>query len=345
MVARRFLVPFYRPARRRPTLLEVLEGYELTARAERKSPKTIEWVTFTTVRFARFLTDRGLPTTVDAVGPEEVRFFIRHLQTALRYQDHPTTKTQPTALSAHAVNSYTRALSSLFTWLGNEGLIEANPFGKVRIPKVPKKVQVVLSVEELALLERAIAAHSRFPLRDRALLYCYLDLMVRLSELADLQVDEMDLKQRRVVVMGKGAKERGLTTGSRLVTLLWEYIRLERPAPRDPLDDRLFLAADGRPLAKRRIQKLLTQWTLWAGIAPRRVHPHVLRRTGATLFIENGGGLPELQRILGHEDLTTTEGYIVLGADHLRQEQQLHSPGDVLARSQRPGYGHRWPRF
>lgn len=341
-ISRRFTIPFHRPSVRRLTLLEALKGYELTARSEGKSHQTIEWVAQTTTRFTRFLTRLELPTHVDAVGPEEVRGFIRHLQASPRYFDHPITPTQTTPLSGHSVNAYIRALSSLFSWLEREGLLAANPFQRVRIPPVPKTLPTVLGLAELQRIERAIIAHSRNPRRDLLLFYVLFDTMARLSEAIGLLMVDVDIPGRRVVVWGKGRKQRELPLGIRSQALLWQYTTLERPQPADPFGDHLFLSADGHLLTKRRVQKLCKQWGTWAGLAPKRLHPHALRRTGATEFIRGGGEWSALQRLLGHEDLVTTQRYVVLGADHLREQHQVHSPGDALTRSQRGGNGQSW---
>ena len=343
-ILRRLAAPFYRSPRRRPTLEEVLEGYALTAQAEGKSPKTVEWVAQTTNRFARFLTGQGLATEVDAVGPEEVRAFIRHLQTSLRYADHPATYTQATLLSGHTVNAYVRALSLLFSWLEKESPLATNPFQQVRIPPAPKTLPTVLSLAELGRIEGAIIAHSRNPHRDLLLFYVLFDTMARLSEATGLLMEDVDIAGRRVVVWGKGRKRRELPLGIRTQALLWQYITLERPDLADPFADFLFLSADGRPLARRRVQKLCKQWGVWAGLAPKRLHAHALRRSGATEFIRSGGEWSALQRLLGHEDLATTQRYVVLGADHVNEEHRVHSPGDALARSQNAGNGHSWQR-
>ena len=131
------------------TLSDALIAYRVCAKAEGKSPRTIEWVTSSVGYFWEFLGNN--PDIVD-VTADNLRRFILACQDRCKFSNHPFARPQTQKLSPHSVETYARAIRAFFSYLHGEGLIESNPMDKVKMPKVPTKVVPTFSEKELERL-------------------------------------------------------------------------------------------------------------------------------------------------------------------------------------------------
>ncbi|HLH24828.1 MAG TPA: tyrosine-type recombinase/integrase [Chloroflexota bacterium] len=147
--------------------------------------------------------------------------------------------------------------------------------------------------------------------RDRLLVECGLFLGLRVSELVHLQIEEVDLDARRLLVnQGKGGKDRYVPIPQKLMAALAAWIGKRTAGP-------VFLSRLGRGLTTRAVQQMLQAAGERAGL-PRRVTPHMLRHTYATRLLERGATLREVQELLGHSSVATTERYTWVLTDRLR---------------------------
>lgn len=299
-------------------------SYRTCARAEGRSPKTVSWVEDAVCYFARFL---GSDIEIDLVNANDLRRFITALQGKKAFSNHPFTATQNRPLSPHTVASYARAIRCFFAFLEREEILPANPVKKVRIPKTPHKVMPAFTEAELERLLAQPDRKSSEGYRDYLVMLTLLDTGIRVSELSGLKLDDVDLYNGYLRVLGKGSKERYVPVGAKLSKALLKYRTMYRPADNGCAS--YFLTRDGRPLAKRRIQGFIREYGRRAGIRTR-CSPHTFRSSSAVIYLRRGGDVFSLQRKLGHSDLTMTRRYSELANSDVRAAHLRYSPADGL---------------
>jgi tyrosine recombinase XerC len=207
-------------------------------------------------------------------------------------------------------------LRSFCRYLVNNGLLESNPFTAVSSMKVTKKLPLYLACEEMEALLAAPETDKPQGQRDRAILEMLYASGLRVGELVQLNLNNLDLAQREVRVWGKGAKERIALLGVPAVSALKCYIVEGRPKLMGHKGTAaLFLGRGGTRLSARSVQMILNKYARKAGIT-RRVTPHVLRHTFATHLLDGGADLRTVQELLGHAELGTTQIYT-----HVSQSQ------------------------
>jgi site-specific recombinase XerD len=300
----------------------VLARYNLDARARGYSDATIS-LTETSVRsFAAFL---GGNCDVTLVTGDDLRRFILYLRERAARRNGRGAKN----LSPFSVNTYVRAVKAFWGWLEKTGAITSNPLARVPAPRCPRRVARVYSEEELKSLLRFMAAKPR----QRAIVELFLDSGIRLSELAGLRVDDVDLSHGSVRVLGKGGKERYSYFSPMTALSLRDYLDRCRPEPRG--DDYLFLTSTGLPLDKQGIQTSLERLGRAAGLT-MRLSPHKLRHTYATLSLRNGNNLEYVRLTLGHTSIkTTSDAYLAASQRDVAEAHHTFSPLANLNRKKR----------
>jgi len=311
-------------------LSTLLDTYQTLARTEGKSPNTIRIYVTSLGILQRFLERKGYSTDVTRIGPEEIREFISYLQNTRAFMEHPFTGPQQKGLTGHTINCYLRAIRAFWSWLMTEELIEANPFDKINVPKPPKKVIMPFSEDQLHALLGVIDTKSPIGLRDWTIIITLLDTGIRVTELTELKLENVNLVQRCLKIRGKGNKERIVPVGVSVQRALAKYINKYRPNPIYPLSDNLFLNRDGMPLTPNRIQSIIERYALKAKIQGVRASPHTFRHTFAISYLRNGGDVFTLQRILGHETLDMVRNYVNLTQYDLQEAHLRCSPVDNL---------------
>jgi integrase/recombinase XerC len=261
--------------------------------------------------FFRFLADRffgGPDVAIESIAPSEVdrlkiRAYIAHLQEK--------------GISKRSVTRKLSAIRNFFRFLQNEGLNEDNPADEVSHPKVSKWLPKFLSVEEAKQLLEAPPADTPIGLRDRAILETLYSAGVRVAELTGITFDALDLTGGAVKVMGKGGKERIAVLGRYAVEALRKYLEARRELDRGLSMDRVFLSRTGRPLQERDVHRIVSGHArrLWYR---RSVSPHTLRHSFATHLLDGGADLRDVQELLGHASLSTTQIYTHVSVERLR---------------------------
>ena len=217
-------------------------------------------------------------------------------------------------LKPRSVQRRLSALRGFFNYLIREGELEANPAADIRAPKGAKRLPKTLDVDQVAslLARKATDALSR---RDLAMLELFYSSGLRLSELAGLDVTDLDLADRTVRVLGKGSKTRVLPVGKQAVAALKAWLP-ERHALAKGKVPALFLGQGGRRLGARAIQRRIGRWALTSNLNVP-VNPHLLRHSFATHLLESSRDLRGVQELLGHADISTTQVYTHLDFAHL----------------------------
>jgi len=308
------------------TLSEALAAYRICAKAEGLSPKTVDWVTSAVGYFSEFL--GGEANDLGNINAQSLRRFILVLQSKRAFSNHRFTRPQDRPLSPDAVASYIRAIKSFFSFLEREEFIPSNPVRKVRLPKTPKKNMPTFTERELERLFARPDKKTSEGYRDYTIMLALLDTGVRVSELCGLRLDDVDLSNGYLRVMGKGQKERYVPTGPKLIKALLKYKVSHRPEANGS-GSFFFLCKDGRPITKARVQKIIRRYGEKAGIRTRP-SPHTFRSTKAVLYLRNGGDPFSLQKMLGHSSLEMTRRYSNLADSDVRRQHLAYGVADRL---------------
>jgi len=253
------------------------------------------------------------PRTVEAYGGDLERFFAYLATRGLGYQaiDHRVIRSFMLELSAScAPASLARKLSALKTFYRHarqQGWVSGNPAQRLRAPKLARRLPEILRPEEVVAVLEA-PGDSPAGLRDRAMLELLYSSGLRVSELCDLDLAHVDLRESLVRVMGKGRKERLVPIGGPARQALERWIAV-RPSllPRGR-SEALFVGVRGRRFSPRSVRLQLDQAVLGAALG-RHANPHLLRHCFATHLLQGGADLRSIQELLGHSSLSTTQRY------------------------------------
>ena len=207
------------------------------------------------------------------------------------------------------------AIRSFYNFLLKKRLADSNPAQHVKAPKQARKLPKTLDVDQInGLLEAG--ANSALEIRDLAMFELFYSSGLRLSELAALNLSDVDLPDNSLIVRsGKGGKSRILPIGSKAVTAIdnWLQERLKNVAVSESA---LFVSTRGTRLGQRSIELRLEQWCKKKGIA-EHIHPHMLRHSFASHLLESSQDLRAVQELLGHSNISTTQIYTHLDFQHL----------------------------
>ena len=216
--------------------------------------------------------------------------------------------------------SQARLLSSLrsfFDWVVEEGMMTDNPCDRVDAPKLGRYLPVVLSEEEVAAIINSVDTSTWQGKRNRAILEIMYGCGLRVSEVKDLRISCLFLKEGFIRVIGKGNKERLIPVGDLAKEAIESYMEY-RPHPADRAsDDILFLSRFGKAISRVSLFKIVRTQALVAGVT-KEISPHTFRHSFATHLIEHGADLRGVQEMLGHESIVTTEIYTHLDEGRLR---------------------------
>jgi integrase/recombinase XerC len=217
-------------------------------------------------------------------------------------------------LGPRSVQRRLSALRGFFNYLIREKVLDANPAADIRAPKAPKRLPKTLDVDQVSSL-LARSPKDGLGRRDVAMLELLYSSGLRLSELAGLDVTDLDLADRTVRVLGKGSKTRVLPVGSKAVAAIRAWLVERKALVRDG-GGALFVGQGGRRLGARAIQRRIGRWARASGLNVP-VHPHLLRHSFATHLLESSRDLRGVQELLGHADISTTQVYTHLDFAHL----------------------------
>lgn len=221
--------------------------------------------------------------------------------------------------------SQARKVSTIHTFyrhLAESGQIGSDPFYGVGLPKKTRRLPRVVEAHDVQAMIAAPPDDTPLGLRDRAVLELLYAAGIRVGELTALDLRDMDLEHRIVVVRGKGSKQRGVLIGRPARAAILRYLEAARPAllnerRRAPSEQAVFLNARGGRLSARGVQLVVRKWATSAGIAVE-VHPHLLRHSFATHMLDNGAELRVVQELLGHSSANTTQIYADVTSERQR---------------------------
>lgn len=209
-----------------------------------------------------------------------------------------------------------------------EGWTQANPAELIEAPKLPRKLPEVLSIEEVQQILETPDTGTYKGMREAAILETLYACGLRVSELTGLTLTDLHLEIGFLNVTGKGNKERIVPMGRVATARIEEYLDKARPyflKNKDKAKNALFLNAYGGPLSRMSVWQIVKDAANLAGVS-KKVHPHIFRHSFATHLLEGGAGLREVQEMLGHVSILTTEIYTHIDRNLMEEVHRSYHP-------------------
>ena len=210
------------------------------------------------------------------------------------------------------------SLRSFFKYLKANNIINDNPCILISNPKIEKKLPKYLNFEDTEKLLNAFDNNNYIGLRNSTILEMLYSTGIRISEIANMKIDDLSLESKTIKITGKGNKERIAYFGSKCLNLLDLYIKNSYPKLNKKNNNNyLFLSKTGKKINEREIRSIVDVAAKTAGVK-MKISPHVLRHTFATHMLNDGADLRSVQMLLGHQNLSTTQIYTHLTNEKMR---------------------------
>ena len=275
------------------------------------SENTIESYRRDLLKYASFLQKKRI-SSLDSVQRKNLLDFMMGLK--------------ETGLAANSISRNLVAIKVFHRFLLRERFIKKDPTSVIESPKLWKKVPDVLSLDEVEKMIDAPDEDEPRGLRDKAALELMYATGMRVSELVNLKMDGLNLELGIVKCMGKGKKERIVPVGSKAIGLLRRYLDTARPSLlKAKRSQHIFITQQGKAMSRISFWKLIKKYTKQCGIS-KTITPHTLRHSFATHLLKGGADLREVQELLGHEDITTTQIYTHVGKEDLHKAHSSFHP-------------------
>jgi tyrosine recombinase XerC len=224
--------------------------------------------------------------------------------------------------SARSISRKISTVRSFFKFCLREGIIKVNPTINLITPKIDKKLPYFLYLQEVNKLIETPLKNTILGIRDRAILELLYGTGIRVGELVNLNICNIDLYEKTIIVFGKGSKERILPLGNPSIRAIEEYLTsrnlFEKKIFVNKNDlEALFLNRLGGRLTTRSIRRIIIKYMKMAGLN-KKISPHVLRHSFATHLLGGGADLRSVQELLGHKSLSTTQIYTHITKERLK---------------------------
>jgi len=273
--------------------------------------------------FVYLKNERGLSARTLKAYQRDLDQLLQFLET--EEIDHPELVTQHhirafiaqrhrQGLGGKSLQRLLSAVRSFYKWMLREGLAKHNPATPVRAPKSPRHLPATLDADTIAQL-LDIPCDTPLAIRDKAIMELFYSSGLRLSELATLRWEQVDLASGMVTVTGKGNRSRMVPVGRIAAEALLEWRKTQGKFASFE-EPHVFVSQRGNPIATRTIQARIRHWAKHQGM-PQHVYPHLLRHSFASHMLESSGDLRGVQELLGHADISTTQIYTHLDFQHL----------------------------
>lgn len=264
-------------------------------------------------KLSSFCTEQKEITDSTKVSITILREFIIHL-----HECKSSSKSQARILSG---------IKSFYHYLSIENIIDVNPCDKIDRPRIERKLPDTLSPDEINDIINSVDLSNPHGERNRTILETLYSCGLRVSELINLKCSKLFLEDGFLIVTGKGNKERAVPLNKILIKYLKNYMRLIRSHQNIETghEDFVFLNNRGKQLTRMMIFTIVKKHTEKAGIK-KNISPHTFRHSFASHLLQGGADLRAIQTMLGHESISTTEIYMHIDRDFVRQEIIQHHP-------------------
>ena len=255
--------------------------------------------------YKEFLNKRGI-NNVSKIRSEDIKDFLK-----VRSNEESST-------IAHNLT----VIKNFHTYLLKEDIVKSNVSEFIDRPKLRKSLPKTLSVEDVdKLLD--IKLESSFDYRNKAMLELMYGCGLRVSELVNLTLNDIDMTNSLIRIFGKGSKEREIPIGEYSIYYLKEYLKVRDSLLKGKPCNKLFLNNHGSSISRQGFFKMLKQLLKEKGLNTD-VSPHTLRHSFATHLINRGADLRSIQEMLGHSDISTTKIYTKVSDEKVIEEYNLH---------------------
>ena len=275
------------------------------------SKKTVEAYSHDLHRFVDYLHSKGI-ADLRKTAKLDVRVFLHWL----KRRD----------LSSRTMARNLVALRTFFRFLIQEGQIDVSPAEELESPSIAKKLPDILTLKEVERLLEQPNTQTPLGARDRAMLEMLYATGMRVSELVQLPINQVNVEGGFVLLYGKGSKERVVPIGGEAMKWATLYLRTARgtlaKGKESPL---LFINRSGKGLSRQGFWKSIKAYGRKAGIQ-KRITPHLLRHSFASHLLERGADLRSVQMMLGHSDISTTQIYTHVAGERLKKIHQRYHP-------------------
>lgn len=229
-------------------------------------------------------------------------------------------------LSSRTSARFLSCVRGFYRYLLRENRISENPVALVDNPKLSRPLPKSLSETDVEALLAAPNLSDPIGLRDRTMLEVLYACGLRVTELVELTMPQVNLRQNVVRVMGKGSKERLIPMGEEAAAWLARYLREARPVLLNNMPDEVvFPSTRAQPMTRQTFWYRIKHWAMVAGIK-KELSPHTLRHAFATHLLNHGADLRVVQLLLGHSDLSTTQIYTHVAKLRMKQQHAQHHP-------------------
>ena len=315
------------------SLRSLVKGFVLTKQTEGKSPRTVEDYDENLRRFLWYADRQGWSDDIRFLTEWQIREFLGYVGTETNRWglEGNGSETSQCRASHTTLHHYWVTLSNFFNWLVKEGLVAESPAARIRVAKPKPKVVVPYGSDEigrmLAVCDYDYEHNARFVgSRNRAMALVLLDTGVRLSELVNMRVRDINTGTGYIRVLGKGSKERVVRIGKVAQKALWRYLMCRG----HNAVEALWLPEEGRPLHNSGVQSLVKRLKERAGVTGEG-SVHRFRHSFALSFLRADRNVFNLQYLLGHSDLDMVRRYTsTLGMEDALRAHEKASPADLL---------------
>ncbi|OIO32911.1 MAG: site-specific tyrosine recombinase XerD [Candidatus Omnitrophica bacterium CG1_02_40_15] len=229
-------------------------------------------------------------------------------------------------LGSNSISRELACIKSFFKFLLKENIIKENTVTIIESPKLWKRLPFTLSVNEVEALLNAPNVRDIMEMRDKACMELIYATGMRVSELVNLKMDDINMGVGFAKCFGKGSKERIVPFGKKAKESLERYLEKSRPQfLKRSISNYLFLTRLSKPMSRQTFWKIIKRYTKAARIK-KKVTPHSLRHSFATHILERGADLRIVQEMLGHADISTTQIYTHVSKDRLKSIHQKYHP-------------------
>lgn len=246
-----------------------------------------------------------------SIKKEEVIYFLKYLD-ELKY-------------SNKSISRYLSAIRSFYNFLVEVKLLDNNVFRRIKNPKVEKKLPNYLSIVEVENLLDSIDEEAIDGIKNKCIFELLYSSGLRVSELSNIKLKDLDLNNNSIRVIGKGNKERIVYFGGAAKKILEKYLNIRHELLKSGECDYLFLNKFGKKLSRGSIEHIIDKIAI-KGKINHKISPHTLRHSFATHLLDNGADIRSVQELLGHENLNTTEIYTHISNERLRNAYEKFHP-------------------
>ena len=241
----------------------------------------------------------------------------------LKYQDIVKYLDTIQQLNTRSISHHITVINSFYSFLLNDGVLLENPCANVASPKIPKRLPNYLTEDEVNNLLN-INLLTPYDYRNKAMMELLYATGLRISELCNLKITDIDIHNCFVRVFGKGKKERIVPISDIALEYLQIYINNYRSIIlKNSISDNLFISNNQTNISRQGFFKILKKECQRCGIT-KNVSPHVLRHSFATHLLQHGADLRVIQELLGHEDIATTEIYAHIVNEKVKNDYKYH---------------------